>query len=63
MNWGPDSGIPDSSSDAMEIANGSVSAATEATSDLFPGDTGELAFETRRVLRLLAFNSKALQPN
>ena len=50
MNWGPDSGIPNSSSDATEITNDSVSAATETTSDLFPGDTGELAFETRRVL-------------
>jgi len=49
MNWEPDSGMPDSSADAMEIANGSVSA-SEATSDLFSGDTGELAFETRRVL-------------
>lgn len=50
MNWGPDSGIPDSSSDAMEIASASVSEETEAASNLFPGDTGELAFETRRVL-------------
>jgi hypothetical protein len=50
MNWGPDSVIPNYSPETTEITNGSVSGATEAASDLFPGDTGELAFETRRVL-------------
>jgi hypothetical protein len=34
----------------MEITSASVSEKMEAASNLFPGDTGELAFETRRVL-------------
>jgi hypothetical protein len=50
MNWEPESGTPNSSSATSDTSNGSASAAAEATSDLFPGDTGELAFETRRVL-------------
>lgn len=50
MNWGTNSIIRNSSPETTEIPNGSVSRATEAVSDLFPGDTGELDFETRRIL-------------